>query len=113
MREIRISGAGLRHKKIFLASQSGNWEQKERLEMSQNMSFFLSNPDLQLGEEFKLMVVDIKNELEAREIFNVRIADGVMVGQRFDWDAQKKLLWLLVPGFQVIRFGEWNQNNVY
>ncbi|GEM_PF-6564676 len=59
------------------------------------------------------MIVPVNDEEEAREIWAERVKHGVHVGYRFDFDRGTNMFWLLSPVFRVVRFGKWNQNNVF
>jgi hypothetical protein len=120
---LRVSAVGLEHLTVYLAHHNGGWGPEppitnsdywrhplylnaRRTVLTLDVSTILV-PD----EEFKL-VAPVSEVDEAWQIYQTRQAAGVHVGYRFDYDAQQRTFWLLTPGFPVVRFGEWNQNNI-
>lgn len=118
---IRVSSVGLENKEVYIAHDKGNWgpeqEDSDYLEHPLKLSkdklrFICDGCFLKNGEEFKI-IIPVKDELEAKQIFGERMTKGAHVNTRFDFDANHNTFWLLAESHPVIRPGEWNQNNVY
>jgi len=118
---IRVSLAGLENKSAYIAHDKGNWgpelensdHQKHPLALSEDgLSLFCDGDFLEDHEEFKV-VVPVKDEAEAKRIYDERIAKEAHVNTRFDFDANHNTFWLLAESHPVVRPGEWNQNNIF
>ena len=120
-KQIRVGASGLRGKDAYIAHAKGNWgpemERSDYLEhpLSLSENGFLLTCDgsfLEDREEFKI-VVPVKDESEAKRIYRERMAKGVYINTRFDFDANHNTFWLLAESHPVVRPGEWDQNNIY
>ncbi len=126
---IKTNALGLEDCRVFIAHEKGDWGPENNgdykkhemfLETVHTMyahepEYFIFKIDcsfLENKEEFKLVIPNLPIE-KAYAIYAERLANEFHVGKRFDYDLNTKSLWLLADVWDVIRLGQWNQNNVY
>ena len=121
MKIIKTSGDGLEQLSVFVAHELGDWGPEHpgsdyhqhclTRQLGTDNILAIENDFLKPREEFKLVVPGVSVE-EAVVIYERRLAARVHRGLRFDYDRQARCLWLLADGYDVVRLGEWNQNNI-
>ena len=116
---ITVRCNGLYNHSVFVAHEFGNWGPENNGDYKQHQltpdnsgNLTIDGSFLKEKEEFKL-VVPCSDAEEANAIFVDRVRANIHIGDRFDYDSNTRCFWLLADSLDVVRPGEWDQNNVY
>ena len=118
---VLTSSVGLEGKDVYIAHEKGNrgpelkdsdYRRNNLRPSADKLYLFCCGIFLKEDEEFRLLV-HVKDEDEARRIYDKRITEGVHVGSMFVFDAKQNTFWFLAESHPVVRRGEWNQSNTY
>lgn len=116
---VSISSIGLKDYSVYLAHANGNWGPEKAKSDFLKHKFEVVSDDrlesdvtfLEIGEEFKIVVV-LSNKETAAKVVNERKSKGVFDGGKREDDKQNSL-WLLSEDFPIVNSGQWNRNNQF